>query len=145
MPEFLKSQHLNNYRHYSNTFRDYYLSKKRELMVAADLDALWSLMVFNSIFHSSPPWERLPLFYGTSLQGLNSNFSPNGLVELKEKRLAMSGKAGICSSTNPAALSSEHNGIMATTQLSPGKYRDHSLSVLNHQRRKEKNRVEVIH
>lgn len=76
------------------------ISKKRKLPAAADFDAL--SMVF--IFHSSPPWECLLLFYGTRLCGLNSNFSSNGMVELKEKRWAMSAQARIHSTTKRAAL-----------------------------------------
>lgn len=75
-------------------------------------------------------WECLLLSYGTRLPGLNSSFSPKGMVELKEKRMAMSGQAGFHGTTDPAALPSEHNGIIVTTQLSPGEYRDriHGLS-----------------
>lgn len=76
-----------------------------------------------------------------------TEFSSEGLVELREKRLAMSGRAGSAALQTGQPSTAEHNGIMVTTQLSSGEYRDHSLSVLNHQRREEKTHdsIEVIH
>lgn len=74
-------------------------------------------------------WECL-LLLRHSLPGLNSSFPPNGTVELKEKRMAMSGQAGVRGTTEPAARPTEHKGIIVTTQLSPGEHRDqiHCLS-----------------
>lgn len=102
-------------------------SKRSKLMVTADLDAFQRSLILSFIRHL---FGSVSYSCGTRLHGLNSSFPPNGMVELKEKRMAMSGQAGIHSTTKPAALPREHKGIIVTTQLSPGEHRDqiHCLS-----------------
>lgn len=72
------------------------------------------------------------------LQGLHGNFSSNGMAELKERRGSMSGKAGVHSLTNWAALPRKDNGTIVTAQLSPGEYRAriHPLSSTTREGRK---------
>ena len=112
-------------------------------MVAANCDAF--SLAFTFIFQSPPPWECLLLIMA-HFGDWTATFFSNGMVQLKEKRLAMSGQARIHSTTNRTALPSEYNGRIVTAQLSPGKYRDwiHCLSSTSREGR-NKNSIEVIH
>lgn len=67
-------------------------------------------------------------------------------MQLEEKRLVMSGQAGLHGTANRAARPREYNSIIVSTQLSPGKDRGriHCPSSAMREGRNEYS-IEVIH